>query len=106
MDVVHSLALAIRTLNSQVQVPIPQRGDQPLDPGGGPLHSGVERGRPPQHQPTLVPAPSKPEQPMHRPQPIMTPIPIWGEGAMNKRGVYLANQSRPRRKQSQPPNEF
>ncbi|MED6244875.1 hypothetical protein ATANTOWER_026288 [Ataeniobius toweri] len=42
MDVVHSLTLPIHTLYSQIQVPIPHRGNQPPDPEGGPFPSGDE----------------------------------------------------------------
>ncbi|KAK5619018.1 hypothetical protein CRENBAI_004093 [Crenichthys baileyi] len=47
MDAIHSIALTIHTLFSEVKAPIPKRGNQPADPGDGPLHSGVETGRPP-----------------------------------------------------------
>ncbi|KAK5608094.1 hypothetical protein CRENBAI_004768 [Crenichthys baileyi] len=61
MDVAHSLKFPIHSLYSQVQVLIPQRGNQLPDPGVGPLHSGIETDRPPQHQPKLVPVPPEPE---------------------------------------------
>ncbi|KAK5603552.1 hypothetical protein CRENBAI_005011 [Crenichthys baileyi] len=56
-------------LAGSVQVPIPQRGNQPPDPGG-PIPSGVETGR--QHQTRLVPA-----KPNHMPpnQNAMNPPP-------------------------------
>ncbi|MED6248422.1 hypothetical protein ATANTOWER_000226 [Ataeniobius toweri] len=61
----------IHTLCSQVQVPIPQRDKQPPDPGGGPLHSGVQTDRLPyppgqsrvgtaQTRTTLNPSPNDP----------------------------------------------
>ncbi|MED6240795.1 hypothetical protein ATANTOWER_028267 [Ataeniobius toweri] len=60
MDVAHSLTIPIHTLYCKVQVQIPQRGNQSPYPGGGPLSSGVETGRP--HQPGLVPAPDPANQ--------------------------------------------
>ncbi|MED6264459.1 hypothetical protein CHARACLAT_015177 [Characodon lateralis] len=62
------------TLHLMVQVSIPQRGNQPPDPGGGPLPSWVETCKPPQHRPRLVLAPPEPERP--RPRPLKShPIP-------------------------------
>ncbi|KAK5614232.1 hypothetical protein CRENBAI_006197 [Crenichthys baileyi] len=57
MDVVHSLTLPIHTLYSQVQVPIPHRDNQPLDPGGGPVPCG---GGDRQTAPAPEPGPGKP----------------------------------------------
>ncbi|MED6284801.1 hypothetical protein CHARACLAT_022687 [Characodon lateralis] len=78
MDVIHSLTLPIHTLYSQVQVLKPHRGNQPPNPGGGPLSSGGETGRPPQHLtgpglPGLVPEPERPQSPTN-------PILIWRGG--------------------------
>ncbi|KAK5606374.1 hypothetical protein CRENBAI_022214 [Crenichthys baileyi] len=58
------------TNHRQVQVLIPHRHNQPPHPGGGPLPSGMDTGRPPQYQPRLVPAPPKPERPQHRSRPL------------------------------------
>ncbi|MEQ2251192.1 hypothetical protein ILYODFUR_008370 [Ilyodon furcidens] len=110
MDVVYSLTLPIHTLYSQVQVPIPQSGNQPPDSGGGPLPSGVKTGRLPQHQPRLVRAPPEPERPIARhtlqPHPPMSPFPIRRGGHKRKKGLpgsnQPVNQSRSRTKQSQP----
>ncbi|KAK5611888.1 hypothetical protein CRENBAI_007104 [Crenichthys baileyi] len=89
----------------EVQVPIPQRGNQPPDPGGGPLYSSVDTGKPPKHQPRLVLALPEPEQPWHRPrpQPPMTPVPIWREGNEQKRNLPDPNDSAPGQSSPNPP---
>ncbi|MEQ2238991.1 hypothetical protein ILYODFUR_039156 [Ilyodon furcidens] len=71
MDVIHSFTLPMHTLYSQVQAPVPPRGNQPSDPGGSPLPSwGRDRqtaprpGRPP--APATNPVPNNPHPPLER----------------------------------------
>ncbi|MED6244356.1 hypothetical protein ATANTOWER_006104 [Ataeniobius toweri] len=99
MDIVHSLTLPIHILYSQVQVPIPHRGNRTQEVV--PFPPGMETGRPPQHlnlgwaslgwclnlsDPGLDPNPS-PQRPPSS----------YGEGAMYKRGVYMVQTSPPTR---------
>ncbi|MED6249418.1 hypothetical protein ATANTOWER_013755 [Ataeniobius toweri] len=82
MDVIHSFTLPMHTLYSQVQAPVPPRGNQPSDPGGGPLPSwGRDR--------QTAPAPPRPGRPRPGPRPEPSPQQppsTSGEGAMYKRG--------------------
>ncbi|MEQ2312268.1 hypothetical protein AMECASPLE_029168 [Ameca splendens] len=75
MDVIHSLTLPMHTLYSQVQAPVHPRGNQPPDPGGGPLPSWgrgrqtapvLPRPRPSSRPPAPNPVPNKPHPPPER----------------------------------------
>ncbi|KAK5604705.1 hypothetical protein CRENBAI_012445 [Crenichthys baileyi] len=90
-----------KTNGIQVQVPIPQRGNQPPDPGGRPLHSRVETGRLP--EPTVQTSVNT-----ARTTPAQTPAPCLNlcpqrplspsiEGTKNKRGVHPVQTNPPTR---------
>ncbi|MEQ2312004.1 hypothetical protein AMECASPLE_026440 [Ameca splendens] len=70
MDVVHSLTLPIHILYFQVQVPIPHSGNQPPEPGGGPIPSkGGDRQTAKAPEPGLVPEPERPRPSDPHPHP-------------------------------------
>ncbi|MED6291720.1 hypothetical protein CHARACLAT_026450 [Characodon lateralis] len=100
------------TLRSRYRYP--RGATSPRIPGGGPLPSGMETSRLPQHQSRLMPAllePGRPQTPTpSSDQPPTTPVPVRKWGHAQKMGLpgpnEPANQSHPRMKQSQPPNDF
>ncbi|MEQ2278829.1 hypothetical protein AMECASPLE_003214 [Ameca splendens] len=111
MDVVPLLTLPIHTLYSQVQVPIPHRGNQPQDPGGGPLPSGGgDRQTAPAPAQTSAGTAQTRATPVQTPTPCPNPIPSDPHphperGHVQKKGSTWSKQARHRMKQSQPPED-
>ncbi|KAK5616350.1 hypothetical protein CRENBAI_013579 [Crenichthys baileyi] len=98
-----TLTLAIHTLYSKVQLPIPQRGNQPLDTGDGPPsfqggHRQTARATSPGYGRAL-PEPERPRPPLPDNPNNPRPHPETGPNEPD-------NQRHPRTKQSQPPSEF